>query len=87
MVWTRRCGLLRSRHSWRPGPVDADVNGLRLGTPELVRLGMVEADMPELAGLIAARLDDRVDPLGVAAEVSAWRKRFSGIHFTAQRPR
>ena len=43
--------------------------------------------MPELAGLITARLDGRVDPPGVAAEVSAWRKRFSGIHFTAQRPR
>ena len=42
--------------------------------------------MPELAGLIAAGLDDAVDPGAVAAEVTAWRRRFSGVHFTADHP-
>jgi glycine hydroxymethyltransferase len=65
-------------------PVDADVNGLRIGTPELARLGMGEADMAELAELIAAGLDLERDPLAVAPEVSAWRKQFTGVHFTAQ---
>ena len=30
--------------------VDGDMNGLRFGTPEIVRWGMTEEDMPELAG-------------------------------------
>ena len=34
-------------------PVEGDVNGLRIGTPEIVRWGMTPQDMPELAGFIA----------------------------------
>ncbi|HWN35658.1 MAG TPA: aminotransferase class I/II-fold pyridoxal phosphate-dependent enzyme [Pseudonocardia sp.] len=67
-------------------PVDGDVNGLRIGTPELVRLGMRPADMAELAGFIAAGLDLDVDPASVAGEVTAWRKQFSGVHYTADQP-
>jgi glycine hydroxymethyltransferase len=54
-----------------------DVNGLRLGVPEIVRLGMGPADMPGLASLIARALDG--EPVG--AEVRAFRRRFSGLHF------
>ena len=63
--------------------VPGDTNGLRIGTPELARLGMTEADMPALAGFIARGLDADVDPATVAAEVTAWRRQFSGVHFTA----
>lgn len=63
-------------------PVDGDVNGLRLGTPEIVRLGVRPADTADLAGLVAAGLDR--DPAAVAPEVSAWRKQFTGLHYTAQ---
>ena len=42
--------------------------------------------MPELAGFISAGLDVDIDPERVAAEVSAWRKQFSGVHYTADRP-
>jgi len=67
-------------------PVDGDINGLRIGTPELVRLGMGPADMAELAGFIAAGLELDADPASVAAEVTAWRKQFSGVHYTAESP-
>lgn len=46
----------------------------------MVRLGATAADMPELAGLIARAMDR---PEAVAAEVTAWRRRFRGVHFTA----
>jgi glycine hydroxymethyltransferase len=64
-------------------PVPGDVNGLRLGTPELVRLGMTEDDMPALAGFLADGLDPGTEPRTIAPEVTAWRRQFSGIHFTA----
>lgn len=61
--------------------VEGDVNGLRMGTPEIVRWGMVAADMPELAGLIAAGLEGARQPRDLAAEISAFRQRFRSIHF------
>ncbi|MFB9677561.1 serine hydroxymethyltransferase [Streptosporangium vulgare] len=66
--------------------VEGDVNGLRVGTPELVRLGMTGADMPELASFIARGLDENVDPATVAPEVTEWRSRFSGVRFTVDNP-
>jgi glycine hydroxymethyltransferase len=82
----RRANLLACGIGLPDTPVDGDVNGLRLGTPELVRLGMKPDDMPGLAGLITRGLDPDGDPERVAAEVSAWRKQFSGVHYTAEQP-
>jgi glycine hydroxymethyltransferase len=59
--------------------VPGDVNGLRLGVPEIVRLGMGPQHMPALAGLITRALRD--DPASVATDVSAFRRTFSGLHF------
>lgn len=67
-------------------PVAGDLNGLRLGTPELARLGMRPDDMVELAHLLARALVVDGDPAAVAREVTAYRSRFSGVHFTADRP-
>lgn len=61
--------------------VDGDLPGLRLGTAEVTRLGMTEADMPQLADLLARGLDPDVDPADLAPEVTEWRANFSGIHF------
>jgi glycine hydroxymethyltransferase len=47
---------------------------------------MGPADMTELAGFVAAGLDLDADPASVAAEVTAWRKQFSGVHYTAESP-
>jgi glycine hydroxymethyltransferase len=68
-------------------PVEArgdELPGLRIGTPEIVRLGMTEADMPVLAQFIARGLtdDDRAAE-HTAAEVTRWRAGFRGVHFVA----
>ena len=60
--------------------VEGDMNGLRIGTPEIVRWGMTAADMPELAALIASGLRGNDDPQEVARNVSAFRRRFSRMH-------
>jgi glycine hydroxymethyltransferase len=52
--------------------------GLRLGTPEVVRFGMTADDMPELADLLARALTQ--DPSGVAPDVTAFRQRFQTLH-------
>ena len=56
-----------------------DMAGLRIGTPELVRWGMSTNDMPELATLIADGL--RTSPESVAPRVSAFRQRFTTLHY------
>jgi glycine hydroxymethyltransferase len=78
----RRANLLTCGIGLPIEPVEDDTNGLRLGTPELTRLGMTEADMPTLAGFIARALHDE-DPEPVGAEVTAWRSAFTEVHFTA----
>jgi glycine hydroxymethyltransferase len=60
--------------------VDGDMNGLRLGTPEIVRWGMGPEHMPELAGLIAEALVGN-DPATIAARVSQFRQRFDRLAF------
>jgi glycine hydroxymethyltransferase len=60
-------------------PVAGDVNGLRLGTPEIVRWGMGAADMPELAAFIAGAFAD--DASSLAGDVTTFRRRFRSLHF------
>jgi glycine hydroxymethyltransferase len=61
--------------------VAGDMNGLRFGTPEIVRWGMNVDDMPRLASLVARGLRGN-DPDGdLAAEVTAFRQKFRDLHF------
>jgi len=61
-------------------PVAGDFNGLRFGTPEIVRWGMTEADMPELADIVTEALTCS-DPSSVAERTSLFRQRFQTLHF------
>jgi glycine hydroxymethyltransferase len=61
--------------------VAGDVNGLRLGTPEIVRFGMTPGDMPELAGYIAEGLNGSRPAGAVAKDVTAFRSRFRELCF------
>jgi glycine hydroxymethyltransferase len=61
--------------------VEGDANGLRFGTPEIVRWGMAPDDMPELASLIARGLRGNGPGDQLAAEVTAFRGRFRDLHF------
>ncbi|WP_206952461.1 serine hydroxymethyltransferase [Trinickia acidisoli] len=61
--------------------IEGDVNGLRLGTPEIARWGMTADDMPRLASFIADVLLRRHAPEDVAPAVSEYRRRFSKLHY------
>jgi glycine hydroxymethyltransferase len=65
-------------------PVEDDMNGLRMGTPEIVRWGMTEKDMPSLAALIARGLRGNEPSEAVAANVTAFRRNFTKLHFINQ---
>jgi glycine hydroxymethyltransferase len=56
-------------------PVDDDMNGLRIGTPEIVRWGVSEADIPEIAALLARALKSNA-PEDMASEVANLRGKF-----------
>jgi len=60
--------------------VQGDMNGLRIGTPELVRWGMTPDHMPRLAQLIndALRANDLA---GIATQVAKWRSEFDSVHY------
>ncbi len=66
--------------------VEGDLNGLRIGTPEIVRIGMKVEDMKELAGFIARSLDSKPDSQSIKREITEWRKQFSGVHYTVDLP-
>lgn len=57
--------------------VDGDMNGLRIGTPELVRWGMTTADAGQLARLIKRGLNGE----SVGEEVASWRRGFDTVCF------
>jgi glycine hydroxymethyltransferase len=59
--------------------VEGDMNGLRIGTPELVRWGMTPEHMPRLAHLINDALRAN-DPAGMAGDVAKWRSEFDSLH-------
>ncbi len=66
--------------------VEGDLNGLRIGTPEIVRIGMKVEHMQDLAGFIARSLDANVEPKSIQREITEWRKQFSGVHYTVDLP-
>ncbi len=76
----RKAGFLACGIGLPIPAVEGDMNGLRIGTPELTRWGMTPADAPELARRIASALRAN-DPAALAPETTAWRKSFDRIHF------
>jgi len=79
-VKLRQANILACGIGLPEAPVEGDMNGLRLGTPEIVRWGMGPQHMPELAGLIAEALAAN-DPAALAPRVSAFRRRFDKLVF------
>ncbi|RMD62450.1 MAG: aminotransferase class I/II-fold pyridoxal phosphate-dependent enzyme, partial [Alphaproteobacteria bacterium] len=77
----RQANILACGIGLPTAPVDGDLNGLRLGTPEIVRWGMGPDDMPALARLIARALTGNEAPDVVAPDVSAFRRRFQNLHY------
>jgi len=61
--------------------VSGDMNGLRFGTPEIVRTGMTIKHMPELARYIADSLLQRREPEPIATDISQLRRQFTDLHY------
>lgn len=76
----RRAGFLACGIGLPIAEVAGDLNGLRIGTPELVRRGVTPADAPALAELIAEGLRSNA-PEGVAARTKALRGKFTGLQY------
>ncbi|GGA05064.1 serine hydroxymethyltransferase [Neptunicoccus cionae] len=57
-----------------------DLNGLRIGTPEIVRWGVTPKDVPELADLLNRALHANA-PETLASETKALRARFNKLHY------
>ena len=79
----REAGFLACGIGLPIAPVKGDLNGLRIGTPELVRWGMTADDAPRMAALIARALTTNA-PADLAGEVSAWRQSFNRLHYIRQ---
>lgn len=76
----RQAGFLACGIGLPLAAVPGDMNGLRLGTPELVRWGMTTDDAPRLAALMAQALHSDA-PQSLATEVAEWRRSFDTLHF------
>ena len=81
----RKAGFLACGIGLPLPPVAGDMNGLRIGTPELVRRGVTPADAPELAALIAEGLRANA-PEAVAGRTASMRARFRGLHHVRGQP-
>ena len=64
---------------WDTSPVKP--SGIRLGTQELTRLGMMEAQMREVADLFARVVVKGDGPDAVSADVAGLRKEFNTVHY------
>jgi len=78
----RRANMLSCGIGLPVAAVADDTNGLRLGTPEIVRSGMGPAQMPAVARLVADSLLQRRPDAQIAADVSALRRCYPTVQFT-----
>lgn len=60
--------------------VAGDMNGLRIGTPELVRWGVNEHNVSDIAELVAQALRAN-DPSSLAPRTAEMRAQFNSLHF------
>jgi glycine hydroxymethyltransferase len=81
----RKAGFLTCGIGLPIAPVAGDMNGLRIGTPELLRWGVGEADIPEIARLFARALAAK-SPQLLATEVAELRATFDTLHFICRDP-
>jgi glycine hydroxymethyltransferase len=55
---------------------------IRIGTPEVTRRGMKEAEMQVIAGFFKRALIDKEDPESIARDVEAFSRRFNGCEYS-----
>jgi glycine hydroxymethyltransferase len=62
------------RHYMHPG-------GVRIGVPEVTRLGMKEGEMKDIANFIKRVVVDKQDSAKIASEVADFRKRYQNVQY------
>ncbi|MDX1523765.1 MAG: aminotransferase class I/II-fold pyridoxal phosphate-dependent enzyme [Anaerolineae bacterium] len=77
----RRANILSCGIGLPIDPVEGDLNGLRLGTPEIVRWGFRPENMRKVAGFISRVLVQGEAPETVASDVTEYRQKFQQLHF------
>ncbi|MEP7244730.1 MAG: aminotransferase class I/II-fold pyridoxal phosphate-dependent enzyme [Gammaproteobacteria bacterium] len=77
----RRANILTCGIGLPGEAVPGDLNGLRIGTPEMARWGMTAADMPALGALIAGVLAGKAPPESFAPAVVELRRRFNVLRY------
>ena len=77
----RRANILTSGIGLPLPAVDHDLNGLRLGTPEIVRWGMQPQDMADIAAFFSRVFNGHEAPETVAPDVTAFKRRFDTLSF------
>jgi len=73
----RKSGFLACGIELPVQAIEGDMNGVRFGTPELVRWGMKAKHSNKLAELVAKALKGD----NVSDQVSKWRRTFNKVHF------
>ena len=76
----RKAGFLACGIGLPTDPVAGDMNGLRIGTPELVRWGVTPGNIGEIAKLVARALNSNA-PEDLAGDVADLRAEYSTMHF------
>ena len=76
----RKANLLASGIGLPIPAVEGDLNGIRFGTPEIVRWGVDEKDARQLAELITKALSSK-NPASLSAEVSLFRSKFNMLQY------
>ena len=76
----RKAGFLACGIGLPIDPVKDDMNGLRFGTPELVRWGVTEKHTAQLATLVSRALGSN-EPESLAKEVATLRQTFDKLHY------
>lgn len=76
----RRGGFLASGIGLPIDPIEGDLNGLRIGTPELVRWGVTTKNIPEIASLFARVLKSS-EPERILNQTKQVRSEFNSIHY------
>lgn len=76
----RKAGFLTCGIGLPVSELAHDLNGLRIGTPEIVRFGVNETHVPQLAELISHALHSD-SPESLAAETRQYRQQFDKLHY------
>ncbi len=77
----RRANILTSGIGLPVAPVEGDMNGLRVGTPEVVRWGFTAEHMGAVARFIVRALAGEAAAEALAAEVATFRRPFTRLQF------